>query len=550
MKIFRIFLALLGAVLLSILFWWKAIEGPKAMDIVEKSSQIQEDSKETVQKITMSVSNGAGLEGREISTKLAVEGMFHLGSTGLSSITFQKVSGTIEGQGDIKPAWLQFEDGVLVIDRMNSSSSVAWKGKSLGAVEWNILRLIANAIPPVQRFHSESKIAYKLDDLYGSGDWVWVATKAQDDSVKWTSSFVPEKNQGDNFWKRDSLWTILKNKESFHILAHDVLGISVKDGKSLVIDSRSDVQLGQPEKSTVDLSVYHDLAFLPLRPNADQTSAHASAGQKSKEQLIMQLRDSSREGYFDFKSSLDIGEWSEEDLMKLAKDLDKKSQGYRDFLAGLAQTKASLGKEFLLSLVKQKWDNSPDLIKMIPLLGQGSSYNQDVIDWLGYASENHAREEVKTTSRLAMGTVGHSLRESHPEIAQKILEDSFGKLHQFTEKNEISAVTDMLASIGNSGGDGIETKLESWYGHSNADVRAAAYFALRHEADQQKAVQRLLMGMSDSSRVVRGRTVEALESMKLTPEQIKNLANRAQEEKDPQIKSALNDILSQNRSKI
>ena len=550
MKIFRIFLALLGAVLLSILFWWKAIEGPKAMDIVEKSSQIQEDSKQTVQKITMSVSNGAGLEGREISTKLAVEGMFHLGSTGLSSITFQKVSGTIEGQGDIKPAWLQFEDGVLVIDRMNSSSSVAWKGKSLGAVEWNILRLIANAIPPVQRFHSESKIAYKLDDLYGSGDWVWVATKAQDDSVKWTSSFVPEKNQGDNFWKRDSLWTILKNKESFHILAHDVLGISVKDGKSLVIDSRSDVQLGQPEKSTVDLSVYHDLAFLPLRPNADQTSAHASAGQKSKEQLIMQLRDSSREGYFDFKSSLDIGEWSEEDLMKLAKDLDKKSQGYRDFLAGLAQTKASLGKEFLLSLVKQKWDNSPDLIKMIPLLGQGSSYNQDVIDWLGYASENHASEEVKTTSRLAMGTVGHSLRESHPEIAQKILEDSFGKLHQFTEKNEISAVTDMLASIGNSGGDGIETKLESWYGHSNADVRAAAYFALRHEADQQKAVQRLLMGMSDSSRVVRGRTVEALESMKLTPEQIKNLANRAQEEKDPQIKSALNDILSQNRSKI
>ncbi len=550
MKIFRIFLALLGAVLLSILFWWKAIEGPKAMDIVEKSSQIQEDSKQTVQKITMSVSNGAGLEGREISTKLAVEGMFHLGSAGLSSITFQKVSGTIEGQGDIKPAWLQFEDGVLVIDRMNSSSSVAWKGKSLGAVEWNILRLIANAIPPVQRFHSESKIAYKLDDLYGSGDWVWVATKAQDDSVKWTSSFVPEKNQGDNFWKRDSLWTILKNKESFHILAHDVLGISVKDGKSLVIDSRSDVQLGQPEKSTVDLSVYHDLAFLPLRPNADQTSAHASAGQKSKEQLIMQLRDSSREGYFDFKSSLDIGEWSEEDLMKLAKDLDKKSQGYRDFLAGLAQTKASLGKEFLLSLVKQKWDNSPDLIKMIPLLGQGSSYNQDVIDWLGYASENHASEEVKTTSRLAMGTVGHSLRESHPEIAQKILEDSFGKLHQFTEKNEISAVTDMLASIGNSGGDGIETKLESWYGHSNADVRAAAYFALRHEADQQKAVQRLLMGMSDSSRVVRGRTVEALESMKLTPEQIKNLANRAQEEKDPQIKSALNDILSQNRSKI
>lgn len=520
------------------------------MDIVEKSSQIQEDSKQTVQKITMSVSNGAGLEGREISTKLAVEGMFHLGSAGLSSITFQKVSGTIEGQGDIKPAWLQFEDGVLVIDRMNSSSSVAWKGKSLGAVEWNILRLIANAIPPVQRFHSESKIAYKLDDLYGSGDWVWVATKAQDDSVKWTSSFVPEKNQGDNFWKRDSLWTILKNKESFHILAHDVLGISVKDGKSLVIDSRSDVQLGQPEKSTVDLSVYHDLAFLPLRPNADQTSAHASAGQKSKEQLIMQLRDSSREGYFDFKSSLDIGEWSEEDLMKLAKDLDKKSQGYRDFLAGLAQTKASLGKEFLLSLVKQKWDNSPDLIKMIPLLGQGSSYNQDVIDWLGYASENHASEEVKTTSRLAMGTVGHSLRESHPEIAQKILEDSFGKLHQFTEKNEISAVTDMLASIGNSGGDGIETKLESWYGHSNADVRAAAYFALRHEADQQKAVQRLLMGMSDSSRVVRGRTVEALESMKLTPEQIKNLANRAQEEKDPQIKSALNDILSQNRSKI
>ena len=236
--------------------------------------------------------------------------------------------------------------------------------------------------------------------------------------------------------------------------------------------------------------------------------------------------------------------------MKLAKDLDKKSQGYRDFLAGLAQTKASLGKEFLLSLVKQKWDNSPDLIKMIPLLGQGSSYNQDVIDWLGYASENHASEEVKTTSRLAMGTVGHSLRESHPEIAQKILEDSFGKLHQFTEKNEISAVTDMLASIGNSGGDGIETKLESWYGHSNADVRAAAYFALRHEVDQQKAVQRLLMGMSDSSRVVRGRTVEALESMKLTPEQIKNLANRAQEEKDPQIKSALNDILSQNRSKI
>ncbi|MEI8027553.1 MAG: HEAT repeat domain-containing protein [Pseudomonadota bacterium] len=550
MKIFRIFLALLGCVLVGILFWWKAIEGPKAIDIVEKSSQVQEESKQTIQKISMSVSNGAGLQGREISTQLTAEGMFHIGLKGLSSITFKKVRGTIEGQGNITPAWAQFEEGVLVIDRMNSLSTLAWKGKTLGAVEWNILRLLANAIPPVQRFHSESKVSYKLDDLYGSGDWVWVATKAQDDSVKWTSSFVPEKNQGDNFWKRDSLWTILKTKDSFHIVAHDVLGISVKDGKSLVIDSRGDIQLGQPEKSTMDLSVYKDLAFLPLRPIADQTSTTAASNQKSKEQLIKQLRDNSREGYFDFKNSLDLGEWSEEDLMKLAKELDRKSQGYRDFLAVLAQTKASLGKEMLLGLVKQKWDHSPDLVKMIPLLGQGSSYNQDVIDWLGYASENHPVDEVKTTSRLAMGTVANSLRESHPEIAQKILEDSFDKLHQFTDKNEISAVTDMLASIGNSGGDGIESKLDAWYGHSSADVRAAAYFALRHELNQQKAVQRLLIGMDDSSRVVRGRTVEALESMKLNQEQIKNLANKAREEKDPQVKSALNDILSQNRSKI
>jgi hypothetical protein len=237
-------------------------------------------------------------------------------------------------------------------------------------------------------------------------------------------------------------------------------------------------------------------------------------------------------------------------MMNLVKALDRKSQGYRDLLGALAQTKSALGKEFLLSLAKEKWDRSDELVGMIPLLGQGPGYNQDVIDWLGYASENHASEEVRTTSRLASGTVAHNLRESHPDVAQKILDESFDRLRQSTDKNETSMVTDMLAAIGNSGGEGIESKLEAWYGHQNSEVRAAAYFALRHESNQQKAVQRLLMGMEDSSRLVRSRAVEALETMKLTPEQVKALQSRAQQEKDPQVKSALNEILGQNRSKI
>ena len=550
MKIFRILLAIVGFASAGLLFWWKAIEGPKAIGGVEKTSLVRDESKQTLQKISMSVSNGASLEGRDLSTQLSAEGFFHLGPQGLSSITFEKVKGTIEGQGDIKPTWAQFEGGVLVIDRNDSLSTLAWKGKTIGAVEWNILRLLANTIPPMQRFQSKSTINYKLDDLYGSGDWAWLATKLPDDTVKWTSSFVPEKIQGDQFWKRDSLWTVLKSKNSFQILAHDVIGISAKGSNSLEIDSRGDIQLGFPEKGLFDLSVYKDLVFLPLRPNADQTGKPSVASQKSKEQLIKQLMDNEREGYFDFKESMDLGGWSEEDLMNLARELDKKSQGYRDFLAALSQTKSATGKEVLLSLVKQKWDRSQDLVKMIPLLGQGASYNQDVMDWLGYASENHPNDEVKTTSRLALGTAAHNLNESHPEVAQKILEDSLDKLRQFTDRKEIYPITDMLASIGNSGGEGLESKLEPWYAHASADVRAAAYFAFRHEFNQQKAVERLLIGMDDSSRIVRGRAAEALEAMKLSAEQLKSLMSKGRDEKDPQVKSAINDILEQNRSKM
>jgi hypothetical protein len=550
MKTFRTFLALFGCALLGILLWWKAFEGPRAKDDVAKSSLVQEGLKQNVRKISMSVRNGAGLDGKELLTEIFAEGVFHQGPDKLTSVTFQNVSGTIEGQGDIVPPWQQFEEGTLVMDMGDSESRLAWQGKTIGAVEWNILRLLANGLPPIDRFDSESKVSYEWDDLYGSGNWVWVASKSQNQSIKWTSSFVPKKTPGDNFWKRDSLWTIFKKEETFHVVGHDVMGIAVKGGGNLVIDSRSDIQLGSQEKSSLDLNVYSNLVFLPLRPGVDQVTPGLTGSAKTKEQLIKDLKESSKDIYFEFKRSLDQGEWVLDEMMNLVKALDRKSQGYRDLLGALAQTKSALGKEFLLSLAKEKWDRSDELVGMIPLLGQGPGYNQDVIDWLGYASENHASEEVRTTSRLASGTVAHNLRESHPDVAQKILDESFDRLRQSTDKNETSMVTDMLAAIGNSGGEGIESKLEAWYGHQNSEVRAAAYFALRHESNQQKAVQRLLMGMEDSSRLVRSRAVEALETMKLTPEQVKALQSRAQQEKDPQVKSALNEILGQNRSKI
>jgi hypothetical protein len=540
MNKFRLAFSIIGCFLVGLVYWWKASDG-KGKNYTRVITKDQFVSQLNGRKVDLTVSNGASLDGKEVLTELTAQGLYYLGKDGLEVVVFDKVSGNIKGQGNILPNWSQFRDGSLVIKKSEAVSEIAWVGQNLGEVEWNLLRLLANFVPPLAQVVSKPKTSYGLDDLFGQGNWVWTANSSGSDATKWISSFTPEIIATDELWNRSSSWVILKNLDIFESIAHEVIELTMPKGGNLLIDAKGVVKFGT--RQYIDLKDASDaeLVFLPLRPEANGSSQAKPT--KSKDELKSALLAGNRSVYLDLKRSLDAGEWGIEEIQEFAKSLDFKGQAYKDLLGALSQSRLSNSKMALLEIIKGLQKNPQEFVKALPLLVQNDVNGDEVYSWLEELSDKSDTAEIKTTSKLAIGTLGFNSRKNNPGLAERILDANIEKLYRLGDKGDLSTISDILSTIGNVGGTELDTRLEPWLQHHSEEIRAAAYFAIRHDLNSKSGFDRLFNGVNDSSSEVRYKVAAALDMMPLDPAQYSKVANWAQKENDARTKTLLSDML-------
>jgi hypothetical protein len=549
MKKFRLAFAITGCFLSAMVYWWKASDGNNKFEAKVATSD-QNFGQLFGRKIDLNVRNGASLEGKEVLTELTAQGLFYQNKEGLEVIVFNKVNGNIKGQGNILPNWTQFRDGSLVIKKSDSLSEVAWIGHNLGEIEWNLLRLFANFVPPLDKIVNGTKTSYRLDDLFGQGNWNWSSKSSDDGSTKWTSSFIPENVLNDELWNRSSNWTIQKNLDSIESMAHEVIELTMPKGANLLIDAKGVVKFGPRQRIDLKEITDSNLVFLSLRPDARPDGSSNSKNSKSKDEIKNALLAGNRSIYLDLKHSLDAGEWGNEEILELAKSLDRKGQAYKDLIGALSQSRLSASKMVLLEIIKGLQRNTRELVAALPLLAQNDVNGEEIYSWLDELSEKSDSSEVQTTSRLAIGTLGFNSRKNNPALSERILESSIEKLQRMNDKNDLNAMSDILSTIGNVGGSDLDRHLEQWLHHPNDEIRAAAYFAIRHDTNSKNGFDKLYSGVNDTSSDVRYRVASAMEMMQLDTAQYSQIAKWAGKENDARTKTLLSEMLKRKNSHL
>jgi len=541
-RMFGIVLLLGTAVLM-----WQVLLDPQEKNPRWVVQRFSASKKVAVRSFQLEVINSSVLGPKQLSTSIEASGFYHASVDGIFSLNFQNVRGSLSGQGDVDPHWDHLNQGSVILKTENDQLLMAWVGETLGEIEVNALRLLVGTFPPLEKFSGISSVSYERKDLYSYGKWIWMPSDLGLGKTKWSSSYLPiQEGRLGNYLTRQSSWQILNENKAWEVTGHDLLEIPSRSGHSVAIDVKTDLKLLQETKIPFNVDIYKNLSFIAVSetPQTNNKSfsqkSNSLAEQPSKSEFTKNFSDGKPVDYLELRKSFDTDEWQVKDIDYLFENVKLSKENLNQLLAALSQTRWEGGKTALLQFMKSHWNDESNLVNFLPLMGQGPVYSDEAYRWLKMAGKSHTSNEVKATAILARGTLAYHAGLSDEQIRNSLVNDL---LLELAAANDANQTQNLLAALGNAGGDNLSSKLSPWLSRPEPSIRAQAYFSVRNARPIENALEILIKGLSDSHRLVRLKSAQALAEMDLGLNSITTIKPFYEREKDSQVKIALSELV-------